>query len=181
MENINVYTSKLTVLLSGVVAFLEYLFGTHWILFAAFLLLNIADYVTGCLKSRLNGKSNSVKGAKGALKKLGYWIMIAVAFGMTVIFEEIGQIIGADLSITSMIGWFVLATLIINEIRSICENFVECGYKIPSSIIKGLEVANKAIDGTIATNGTLQLNIDEKEMQNRKKITLEVKDPNVKK
>lgn len=45
-----------------------------------------------------------------------------------------------------MLGWFVLASLAINEIRSIIENIVECGYKVPQILIKGLDIANKVIN-----------------------------------
>ena len=129
-----------------IVAVFTYIFGEHWILFAGFFALNIIDYITGCLKSRINGKTNSTKGAMGVLKKLGYWLMIMVAFGSSVIFIEIGEVIGVNLGITKLIGWFVLASLIINEIRSILENFVEAGYDVPNVLTKGLEVARKAVD-----------------------------------
>ena len=65
----------------AVVAVLSYVLGEHWILFVAFLALNFADWITGWMKSRMAGKENSVKGWQGVLKKLGYWIMIMVAFG----------------------------------------------------------------------------------------------------
>lgn len=128
-----------------VVAALSAIFGEHWILFVGFLLLNVADYVTGWLKSNKNRKLNSKKGAEGTLKKLGYWIEIMVAFGLSAIFIEVGGIIGIDLSVTAWIGWLVLCSLIINEARSILENLVECGYHIPQILIKGLEIADKAV------------------------------------
>lgn len=129
-----------------IVAVLSYILGEHWILFLAFLLLNIADWLTGWMKSRMAGKENSVTGWKGVLKKLGYWIMIVVAFGASAIFIEIGETIGVDLKITTLLGWFVLASLLINEIRSILENFVEAGFRVPTILIKGLEVADKVIN-----------------------------------
>lgn len=93
-----------------------------------------------------NALLNSKAGWKGVLKKLGYWIMIAVAFGASAVFVEIGKTIGVDLGITTLLGWFVLASLLVNEIRSICENFVEAGYNVPQILIRGLEVADKAIN-----------------------------------
>lgn len=129
-----------------VVAVLSYILGEHWELFVAFLALNVLDYITGSMKATITNKSNSKKGAVGALKKLGYWLMIMLGFGMSGIFIEIGETIGVNLSFTVLIGWFVLATLIINEIRSIIENFVECGYKVPKVLTKGLEAADKLID-----------------------------------
>ena len=80
------------------------------------------------------------------MKKLGYWLMIAVAFGASAVFIEIGTTLGINLEITVLLGWFVLASLIVNEIRSILENFVKMGYDVPKILIKGLEVADKAIN-----------------------------------
>ena len=133
-------------IVGSIVAVLSYIFGEHWILFALFLVFNLADWITGWMKSRIAHKENSKTGWKGVLKKLGYWIMIAVAFGASAVFVEIGKTIGVDLGITTLLGWFVLASLLVNEIRSICENFVEAGYNVPQILIRGLEVADKAIN-----------------------------------
>ena len=134
------------VIVGTVVAVLSYILGEHWILFVAFLLLNVTDWLTGWMKSRINQKENSVKGWQGVLKKLGYWLMVMVAFGASAVFIEIGRAIGVDLGITTLLGWFVLASLLVNEIRSICENFVEAGYHVPVILIKGLEVADKIVN-----------------------------------
>lgn len=134
------------VIVGTVVAVLSYILGEHWILFVAFLLLNFADWITGWMKSRIAGKENSTAGWKGVLKKLGYWLMIMVAFGASAVFIEIGNTIGIDLGITTLLGWFVLASLLINEIRSIVENFVEAGFNVPRILITGLEVADKIVN-----------------------------------
>ena len=57
-----------------------------------------------------------------------------------------GKLIGVDLSFVVIFGWFTLAVYLVNEIRSILENLVEMGVKVPSFLIKGLEVTEKAID-----------------------------------
>lgn len=134
------------VIVGTVVAVLSYILGEHWILFVAFLLLNVADWLTGWMKSRMAKKENSVKGWQGVLKKLGYWLMVMVAFGASAVFIEIGKAISIDLRITTLLGWFVLASLLVNEIRSICENFVEAGFHVPVILIKGLEVADKIVN-----------------------------------
>ena len=46
----------------------------------------------------------------------------------------------------AFIGWFVLATFIINEIRSIIENLIEIGVDCSEVLTKGLEVASKKLD-----------------------------------
>lgn len=137
----------------GIVAVLSYIFGEHWILFALFLAFNVADWITGWMKSRIAGKENSQAGWKGVLKKLGYWLMIMVSFGASAIFVEIGDVLSIDLGVTVLLGWFVLASLLVNEIRSICENFVEAGFDVPEILIKGLEVADQAINREESTGG----------------------------
>lgn len=146
MKYANAIIDSYNAAVGAIVAVLSYILGEHWILFVAFLLLNVADWLTGWMKSRMAGKENSVRGWKGVLKKLGYWLMIMVAFGASAVFIEIGVVIGIDLGITTLLGWFVFASLLINEIRSILENFVEAGFNVPNILIKGLEVADKVVN-----------------------------------
>ena len=146
MDYANVIIDSYNAIAGAVVAVLSYILGEHWILFVAFLLLNVADWLTGWMKSRINKKENSVAGWKGVLKKLGYWLMVAVAFGASAVFIEIGRTIGINLGVTTLLGWFVLASLLINEIRSIIENFVEAGFNVPKILTKGLEVADKIVN-----------------------------------
>lgn len=143
---LNAFTDKYNVVVGTVIAILSYVFGKNWYLFAGYLLLNVIDWVTGWMKSRLNGAENSQKGLTGIIKKVGYWIMILVSFLMGTLFIRMGELIGIDLQVTTLLGWFVLASLIINEIRSIIENFVEAGYNPPAILTKGLAVASKFID-----------------------------------
>lgn len=140
------YMDTYNAIVGGIVAVLSFVFGEHWILFAIFLLFNIADWITGWMKSRMAGKENSMKGWQGVLKKLGYWLMILVAFAASAVFIEIGNTLGMDLGITTLLGYFVLASLLVNELRSILENFVEAGYNVPTVLVKGLEVADKVVN-----------------------------------
>lgn len=145
MKKMN-YMDTYNAIVGGIVAVLSFVFGEHWILFAIFLLFNIADWLTGWMKSRMAGKENSVKGWQGVLKKLGYWLMILVAFAASAVFIEIGNTLGMDLGITTLLGYFVLASLLVNELRSILENFVEAGYNVPTVLVRGLEVADKVVN-----------------------------------
>lgn len=163
MNNVNPIIDEYNAVVGAVVAVLSYILGEHWILFVAFLALNLADWITGWMKSRLSGKENSEKGWKGILKKLGYWIMIMVAFGASAVFVEIGNTIGIDLGITTLLGWFVLASLLINEIRSIIENFVEAGFNVPAILIKGLEVADKMVNQESDANAEESIETVDKE------------------
>ena len=140
-------TDSYNAFLGTIIAILTMVFGEHWFIFALFLLLNVADWLTGWMKSRINGVENSMAGWKGVLKKLGYWLMIIVAFAIAAGLIEIGKVINIDLGITTLLGWFVLASLIVNEARSILENFVEAGYDVPAVLTKGLQVADQKLNG----------------------------------
>lgn len=165
MKYVEPLTTKVNVVLSAAVAILSYVFGEQWYLFIGFLALNIGDFVTRWIAAYLTGTENSHKGWTGILKKIVYWIMIALGFGMSAIFIEIGKTIGINLHITTLLGWFVLATLIVNEVRSILENLVDIpNVKIPAILTKGLEVANKTIEAAskIAVSEDDQNEEDEK-------------------
>lgn len=149
MHYVAPFIDKCNTFVGIVVAVATYVFGQHWWLFGAYLLLNIGDWITGWLKSAIAGKTSSAKGLKGVIKKIGYWIMIAIAFGMSAIFIEAGLIIGVDLGVTVIFGWFVLVSLIVNELRSILENFVEAGYKVPRILTVGLEAVENKIDAIV--------------------------------
>lgn len=140
------YLDTYNAVTGAIIALLTMVFGEHWILFAIFLLFNVADWITGWMKSRINNVENSSAGWKGVLKKLGYWLMILVAFAASAVFIEIGNTLGMDLGITTLLGYFVLASLLVNELRSILENFVEAGYNVPTVLVKGLEVADKVVN-----------------------------------
>ena len=140
-------TDSYNAFVGAVIAILTMVLGEHWYIFAAFLLLNVIDWITGWMKSRINGVENSMAGWKGVLKKLGYWLMIVVAFAIAAALIEVGEVIGIDLGITTLLGWFVLASLIVNEARSIVENFVEAGYDVPRILTAGLQVADEKLNG----------------------------------
>ena len=134
---------KVNIIGGAVATVLSAVFGEFWYLFCAFLVLNVVDYITGILKARFTESENSNKGWKGIVKKIGYWVCIAIGFFISVCFTEMGSKIGVDLSFTHLFGWFTLATFIINEIRSILENLVVMGVEVPEFLTKGLEIAKK--------------------------------------
>lgn len=154
--NVNKVIDTYNLIVGAAVTLLTALFGTFWYIFAAYLLLNVFDWLTGWYKSRKQGKESSAVGLKGILKKLGYWIIVAVAFLVSGVFVSMGNdLLHIDLSFLTMVGWFTLACLLVNEVRSIIENLVECGYKVPQVLTKGLAVTEKLInlDGTKDTEG----------------------------
>lgn len=141
----NPFADKINTIAGGVISIITYIIHSNWFLFGAFLLMNIFDWITGWYKAYVTKKENSEKGLKGVFKKLCYWIMIMMAFIISRVFIRIGYVIGINLGITELLGWFVLASLFVNEVRSINENLVEAGVYVPTVLTKGLEVSSKII------------------------------------
>ena len=141
------FTNTYNLAAGMMISIMTAIFGIYWYIFAAYLLFNILDWLTGWYRSRRTKTESSSEGLRGIIKKLGYWIIIAVAFLMSDVFVQLGgDILGINLNFLMMIGWFTLACLMVNEVRSILENLVECGYDVPSVLISGLDVANQMIN-----------------------------------
>ena len=98
------------------------------------------------MKARKLKKESSSVGLAGVVKKLGYWIIIATAFLTAYALTALGEdILNIDLSFLALLGWFTLACLLINEVRSILENLVEYGLDVPYVLIKGLAVTERLL------------------------------------
>lgn len=139
-DKVNIFYGAITTIGAAI-------FGKYWFLFAGFLLLNAIDYITGWCKAKFYKKNeSSAIGAKGVFKKVWYWVVIGIAFFMALSFEYMGEIIGINLSFVQLFGWFTLATYLVNEIRSILENFVEMEVKVPAFLISGLAITQKLLD-----------------------------------
>lgn len=145
--NVENVVDTYNMVVGAAVTVLTALLGAYWYVFFFYLLFNILDWLTGWYKARKFKKESSKQGLKGILKKLGYWVIILVAFSVSYVFVHMGSdILHLDLSFLMMVGWFTLACLMVNEARSILENLVECGYNVPAVLIKGLAVTEKLIN-----------------------------------
>lgn len=153
------FVDKYNGIMGAIVTVLTAIFGVYWYVFAAYLLLNILDWLSGWYKSYKKHEESSKVGLKGAVKKLGYWAIILVAFVIADVFVNLGaDVLHIDLSFLTMIGWFTLAMLLVNEARSILENLVECGYQIPNVLIKGLAITEKLIEAAEGKTDTTEKN-----------------------
>ena len=74
------FIDKYNAAVGAAVTLLTALFGVYWYVFAGYLLCNILDYITGWAKARKTHKESSSIGIVGIVKKVGYWIIILVAF-----------------------------------------------------------------------------------------------------
>nr|WP_317356448.1 phage holin family protein [uncultured Tyzzerella sp.] len=144
----NIFETKINYVISIITSVFSTFLGDFWFLFLFLIILNIIDYTTGIIKARYLKKESSKKALKGFIKKFLIWCLIAMGFGLGIVFDKIGEIININLSLMLAIGWFILAHCIINEFRSILENMVELdkGYLVPKWLIKGLEVTQNIMD-----------------------------------
>lgn len=141
------FVDRYNIAVGTAVTILTAVFGVYWYVFAGYLLCNVLDWGTGWYKARRLGKESSKVGFKGILKKLGYWVIILVAFLLPDLLINLGRdVLGINLDFMLLFGWFTLACLLVNEIRSILENLVECGYNVPGFLIKGLAVTEKLLN-----------------------------------
>lgn len=133
------------IIIGTVLTYIITIFEQYGLIMFTFLIFNVLDWMTGTMKARLLGKESSIDGLKGVCKKLGYWVLILVAFLVGENFVLIGNNLGIDLSIADYIGWITLAMLVVNEARSIIENLVQMDVYVPEVLVKGLEVAQEKI------------------------------------
>lgn len=145
MECIQTLADKYNAAIAAAVVLLTAVFGQCWFLFAGFLLLNLLDWVTGTYRARCLKTESSEAGVAGVKKKLMLWVMVTVGFVLPAMLKGFGPLIGADFSVLELIGWFILASLSINEVRSIAENLVEAGIAVPDILVRGLAVSEKLL------------------------------------
>lgn len=139
--------NSISTIISIIVSIFIMTLGKYWYIFVSYIIFNILDWITGSIKAiKLKEISSSI-GIKGLLKKIGYWIVIGIAFSFSSIFVILGnEILGINLSIMYLLGWFTLASLIINEIVSILENLVLLNIQVPDILINSLKVTQKALN-----------------------------------
>lgn len=100
------------------------------------LIMILLDYITGLCKAIHNKKINSLIGAKGIVKKVGYLIIVA----MSVLLD---QVVGDTGAIRSLVIYFFVA----NEGISILENWGAIGLPLPKKIFDVLDQIKKEKGG----------------------------------
>ena len=134
------------ILVGTVLTMFAEVYKQYGMVMLTFLVLNALDWITGTCKARFAGQESSVEGLRGICKKLGYWVLILVAFLIGKDLMIMGGSLGVNLGIADYIGWLTLGMLVVNEARSIIENLVELGVYVPEILIKGLEVAQDTLE-----------------------------------
>jgi len=140
------FLDRYNMLVGAAVAVASTILGVHWYIFAGYLIFQILDYLTGWAKAKKLHEESSKVGLHGILKKVGYWVIVLVAFMVPDMLIKLGRdTLGVSLDFLMLFGWFTLATLTINEARSILENLVECNVEVPDYLIRGLAITEKLL------------------------------------
>jgi len=125
------------------------LFDQYAAVLASFLVLNLIDWITGTCKARFLKTESSVDGLYGILKKLGYWIIIFVAFIIGQDMAIMGSELGFEFGFCAYLGWLTIGMLVVNEARSILENLVALGVTVPEILIRGLAIWQTSLEGKL--------------------------------
>lgn len=177
----------MSIAFDAVVGGLQTIFGSHNILFLLYLIMNMLDLVAGALAAYSKSSFSFRELTKGLARKLGYWIMIATAFIVAIGLKSVGGDINVDLSFIVILGWIVLATLLVNEARSILQKLVDLGVNVPPVLELMLKKAESELDnkyaGTMVINTTdpakdvfrLELDCDPGELIDKDEIRFKIK------
>lgn len=107
---------------------LVYFLGGWDIALQILVVVVVLDYITGVCKAIYNKKMNSTVGLKGIMKKVGYFIVVAVAV-------VLDRITGGTGAIRTLVIYFFVA----NEGISILENWGGMGLPLPQKLMDTLE------------------------------------------
>lgn len=118
----------INVIISITCTIINYAFGSWDVPIQLLTLIVLLDYVTGVLKAIYYRQLNSEIGFKGIIKKIGYFVLVAVA----VITDKITGNTG---TIRTLVIYFFVA----NESLSILENWGTIGLPIPQKLRNILE------------------------------------------
>ena len=147
MDKVKTYA----VLVCGIVGAMWGKLGALAPLILALLIFNVADWITGSAASAVEGKGiSSDAGRRGIVKKVGYWIEIAVCLvvDMLLIYALPELAIGSTVVAFThpTVAPMVCVWLDLNEILSIIENLGRMGAPVPEWLSKFITVLKNKVD-----------------------------------
>ena len=111
-----------------------------------FLVMTV-DYISGMVRSWINGELCSRIGVLGIVKKISYLLAVVVAIVADWVIQTAAGELGADFSGFFYFGILVTIWLILNECISILENISEIGVPLPSFLITLIQKLKKTTEG----------------------------------
>lgn len=123
---------------AAVGAALSYLYGGWSALLGVLLAFVVADYLTGVVAAAVEGKLNSNVGFRGIARKVGIFLVVAVAHLADTVLGD------STLIRDAAIFWYLA-----NELLSITENAGRIGVPIPPAISRAVEILRGKSDGQV--------------------------------
>ena len=122
---------------------------------AVFAIMMLLDYISGFLAAKResikypdnsNFGLDSRKGILGIIKKVGYTLIVMVAFLCDYMISEVGDYFGISLENNVLFGWITLFWLMLNELLSITENLGRMGVPVPGYLKKVIAVLKSDVE-----------------------------------
>jgi len=123
------------VIVGGIGSALTYLFGGVSALLGILLAFVVTDYITGVLAAGSKGELNSAIGFKGIGRKIGIFVLVAIA-------HLVDRALGDGTLIRDAAIFFYIA----NELLSIIENAGVLGVPIPDILLRAVEILKGKAD-----------------------------------
>lgn len=114
--------------LAGIGTFLSFIFGDWDVALQCLVIAVALDYISGVIKAFVNKELSSKIGVRGLLKKVGVFVIVALA----VLLDKVSGSTGA---VRTLVIYYFVA----NEGLSIVENLGEAGLPIPDVIKRALK------------------------------------------
>ncbi len=115
-------------------------------LFIILFVTNVLDYGSGILLAIDSGELSSKVGIKGAIKKVGYWVLVATTVGIEYLMLNFAPITGVPQSLFQMLTVTVTIWLCVNEAISILENLGGLGVPLPTVLKNAVYKLKQSMD-----------------------------------
>lgn len=123
------------VIVGGIGSALTYLYGGWSAVIGILIAFVILDYITGVLAAGSKGELNSAIGFKGIGRKIGIFVLVAIA-------HLVDRALGDGTLIRDAAIFFYIA----NELLSIIENAGVLGVPIPDILLRAVEILKGKAD-----------------------------------
>lgn len=113
---------------------------------AVLLIAVCIDYATGLIKAYYAAQLSSKIGFKGIVKKISYFLVVAVGMGVDWLIEYALAKGGITYSGVFAVAIIVIIWLVINEMISILENLAVIGTPIPKFLLKLISKLKNSVE-----------------------------------
>ena len=131
----NVFRGMIAAAAAGAAAYFQELIIPVVILF----IVMVVDYISGMVRSWVNGELSSRVGILGIVKRISYLLAVVVAIVTDWIVQTAAGQLGINFGGFFYFGLLVTIWLILNECISILENISELGVPLPAFLVKIVE------------------------------------------